>query len=97
MADVLINCTPVGMHPDVDETPVPPAGFRAGMLVFDMVYHPENTMFLKLARERGCTPLSGVDMFVRQAALQSKLFTGQEPPIDMMRDVLRRKLGPLQA
>src|SRR6202040_3282993 len=67
MADVVINCTPVGMHPDVDETPIPPAAFRPGMIVFDTVYHPENTMFLKLARERECATISGVDMFVRQA------------------------------
>ena len=68
LADMLINCTPVGMHPNVDDTPAPPAAFRPGMLVFDTVYHPENTMFLKLASERGCTTVTGVDMFVRQAA-----------------------------
>lgn len=94
MADIFINCTPVGMHPDVDETPMPPGGFKPGMLAFDVVYHPENTMFLKLAKERGCSTVSGVDMFLRQAALQFKHFTGQEPPIDLMRDVLKRKLGP---
>ena len=43
---------------------------QAGMVVMDTVYHPENTMFLKLARERDCQTVSGVDMFVRQAALQ---------------------------
>ena len=54
-ADVIINCTPVGMHPNVDDTPLPPAAFsRAGMVAFDTIYHPENTMMLKLARERGC-------------------------------------------
>lgn len=90
--DVIINATPVGMHPKVDETPLPPAAFRAGMLVFDTVYHPENTMLLKMARERECRTLSGVEMFVRQAALQFKLFTGKEAPMDVMREVLRRKL-----
>lgn len=94
--DILINCTPVGMHPNVDETPMPPAGFRPGMVVMDTVYHPENTMFLKLARERECRTVSGVDMFVRQAAIQSQLYTGQEPPVDLMREVVRRKLGPLR-
>jgi 3-dehydroquinate dehydratase / shikimate dehydrogenase len=95
LADVLINCTPIGMHPDVDDTPIPPAGFKPGMVAFDMVYHPENTMFLKLARERSCTTISGVEMFLRQAALQFKHFTGQDAPIDLMRDVVKRKLGPL--
>jgi 3-dehydroquinate dehydratase/shikimate dehydrogenase len=96
MANILINCTPVGMHPDVDETPVPPAAFRPGMVVFDTVYHPENTMFLKLARERECSTISGVDMFVRQAAEQFFLYTGKNPPIRLMRDIVKHKLGPFR-
>ena len=91
--DILINCTPVGMFPDLDDTPVPPAAFRPGMLVFDTVYHPENTMFLKLARERDCKTVSGVDMFIDQAAMQFKLFTGRDAPVEVMREVVRRKLG----
>lgn len=90
--DILINCTPVGMHPNVDDTPMPPAGFHPGMLVFDTIYTPENTMFLKLARERECKTISGVDMFVHQAALQFKLFTGQEPPLELMRETVKRRL-----
>ena len=93
IADVLINCTPVGMHPNVDESPMPPAGFRAGTVVMDTVYHPENTMFLKLARDRDCKTISGVDMFIRQAAIQSHLYTGQDAPVDRMRETVRRKLG----
>lgn len=91
--DVMINGTPVGMHPNVDDSPLPPAAFRPGMVAFDTVYHPENTMFLKIARERECKTLSGVDMFVRQAALQFRHFTGREAPTDLMREVVSRKLG----
>ena len=69
VADVVINATPVGMHPNVDDTPLPPAAFsRPGIVVFDTIYHPENTMMIKLARERGCPTVTGVDMFIRQAA-----------------------------
>ncbi len=93
LADVVINCTPVGMHPNVDESPMPPAGFRSGTVAMDTVYHPENTMFLKLARDRGCKTISGVDMFIRQAAIQSQLYTGQEAPVEVMREAVRRKLG----
>lgn len=74
------------------ELGIPPAAFRAGMLLFETVYHPENTMLLKMARERDCKTLSGVEMFVRQAALQFKLFTGTDAPLDVMRDTVRRKL-----
>jgi 3-dehydroquinate dehydratase/shikimate dehydrogenase len=91
--DILINGTPVGMHPNLDDSPVPPAAYRAGMVVFDTIYHPENTMFLKLARERECRTVTGVDMFVRQAALQFKYFTGKDAPVDVMRDAVIRKLG----
>jgi 3-dehydroquinate dehydratase/shikimate dehydrogenase len=97
MTDVIVNCTPVGMHPNVDDTPLPPGAFgRSSMVVFDTIYHPENTMMLKLARERGCKPVTGVDMFLRQAALQFKLYTGQEAPRKVMEDALRRRLSPLR-
>jgi len=97
LCDIVINCTPIGMHPNVDDTPVPGGAFaRTGMVAFDTVYHPENTMFLKLARERTAATVSGVEMFVLQAANQFKLYAGQEPPIDLMREVIRRKLGPVR-
>lgn len=96
-ADIVINCTPVGMHPNVDDTPMPPGAFnRPNMVVFDTIYHPENTMLLKLARERGCKAVTGVEMFLRQAALQFKLYTGQEAPMDAMREALRRRLSPVR-
>jgi 3-dehydroquinate dehydratase/shikimate dehydrogenase len=96
LCDVLVNGTPVGMHPDVDTSPVPPAAFRPGMLVFDTVYHPENTMFIKLAREHACATLTGVDMFVRQAALQFQFYTGHDAPEELMYEVVKRKLSPVQ-
>ena len=97
LADVIINATPVGMHPNVDDTPLPAAAFsRPGMVVFDTIYHPENTMMLKLARERGCQTVTGVDMFLRQAAVQFKLYTGQDAPIDVMVVALKHKLSPLR-
>jgi len=96
LCDALINGTPVGMHPNVDEAPVPPAAFHAGMVAFDTVYHPENTLFLKLARDRACQTISGVEMFVGQAAAQFRHFTGLDAPVDLMREVVRRKLGALR-
>jgi 3-dehydroquinate dehydratase/shikimate dehydrogenase len=97
IADVMINCTPVGMHPNVDDTPLPPSAFpRPGIVVFDTIYHPENTMMLKLARERQARTISGVDMFLRQAALQFNLYTGKDAPIEVMREALKRKLGPIR-
>ena len=79
-----------------DDTPAPPAAFRPGMLVFDTVYHPEHTMFLKLAKERGCTTVTGVDMFVHQAAHQFQIYTGHEAPMQLMRDVMKGKLSSVR-
>jgi len=92
-ADVLINCTSVGMHPKLDETPFAENWLREGMLVFDTIYNPERTLLIKQARERECKTITGVDMFVRQAARQFELFTGRNAPIDVMRDVLRRAIS----
>lgn len=88
--DILINCTSVGMHPNVDETPYEQHWLHEKMLVFDTVYTPENTLLLKHARARGCPTATGVQMFVRQAARQFELFAETEPPLDYMMETLRR-------
>jgi 3-dehydroquinate dehydratase / shikimate dehydrogenase len=91
--DVLINCTPAGMHPEVNETPFEESGMNRRMIVFDTIYNPEQTLLLKTAREHGCKTVSGVEMFVKQAELQFKFFTGEEAPTDVMRDTLRKTIG----
>jgi 3-dehydroquinate dehydratase/shikimate dehydrogenase len=92
-ADLLCNCTPVGMHPNVDETPFEKHHLRPSMIVFDAVYNPENTLLVKEARSRNCTVVTGIDMFVRQAMRQFFLFTGQQGPEDLMRETVRRAIG----
>jgi 3-dehydroquinate dehydratase/shikimate dehydrogenase len=91
--DILINCTSVGMHPNMDETPFEENWLSESTLVFDTVYNPENTMLLKRARLRGCATVSGVEMFVRQAARQFEIFTGQDAPLDYMAETLRRAMS----
>lgn len=93
MCDVLINCTSVGMHPNLDDSPYEEHWLRQEMLVFDTVYTPENTLLLKQARERGCRTVSGIRMFVRQAAKQFELFTNKEAPLAYMEETLRRYLA----
>ncbi|MDR0869247.1 MAG: shikimate dehydrogenase [Planctomycetaceae bacterium] len=87
--DVLANCTPVGMFPKVDETPLDKAALHPGMVVFDAVYNPENTLLIKNARSKGCYAVSGVEMFVGQACLQYKLFTGQKASATFMRQLVK--------
>src|SRR5262249_53552495 len=93
--DVLINCTPVGMHPNVDESPCHFSILKPGTTVFDTIYTPETTLLIREARARGCHTITGVDMFVRQAARQIELFVGHTPNLALMRDVMRKALSPL--
>ena len=91
--DLLVNCTPVGMHPEMDETPFDATYLKAGMIVFDTIYNPEQTLLIKQARENACETITGVEMFVAQAAHQFRLFTGEEAPVDVMRLCLRRAIS----
>ncbi|MCR9199400.1 MAG: shikimate dehydrogenase [Planctomycetaceae bacterium] len=91
--DVLINCTSVGMQPNVNESPYEQHWLHESMVVFDTVYTPENTLLMKHAKERGCRTASGIEMFVRQAARQFELFTDSEAPREYMTETLRRYLS----
>jgi 3-dehydroquinate dehydratase/shikimate dehydrogenase len=91
--DLLVNCTPVGMHPNLDESPFDQMYLKAGMVVFDTIYNPEQTLLIKQARENACEVITGVEMFVGQAAHQFRLFTGEEAPAEMMRQVVRRAIS----
>lgn len=86
-ADLVINATPVGMHPDI-HTPIPLDLLIPGMTVFDLVYTPPDTPLLRGARERGCTTISGVEMFIHQAREQFSLFTGISVPDTLVRGML---------
>ncbi len=95
LSEIVINATSVGMHPAVDDSPIHHSYLKPGLVVFDCVYTPETTLLLKEAKNRGCQVISGIDLFVRQAALQFKLFTGQEAPLEFMRTVVKRALSPV--
>ncbi len=92
-ADVVVNCTSMGMWPDVDDSPLPEAALRTDMVVFDTVYNPIETRLLREARLRGCRVIDGVAMFVGQAAAQFRLWTGRAAPTNLMREVVVRELG----
>ena len=88
--DCVVNTTPVGMHPNVDETPFSRDHLRSYMIVFDAVYNPENTLLVKEARSMGCRIVTGVDMFVRQAAIQFRIWHNEDAPERVMREALKR-------
>ena len=95
--DVLINTTSVGMFPRVDESIVPRAALRPGMVVFEAVYNPMKTRLLRDAEAAGCLTVSGVDWFVEQAALQFEAWTDRPAPRGLMRDIVVRTLTEREA
>jgi shikimate dehydrogenase len=86
--DILIQCTPVGMHPKINGTPVPKNLLRDSLAVFDIIYNPIKTRLIQDAEETGCVVVSGIDMFIYQAALQFELWTGETAPIKAMKEAL---------
>jgi 3-dehydroquinate dehydratase/shikimate dehydrogenase len=87
-AKLLINCTSIGMHPNVEATPVPKESLKRGMTVFDTVYNPAETLLLKEAKKKRIKIIDGISMFVNQAMAQFKLFTNSDGNPDLMRKVV---------
>ena len=89
--DLLVNATPVGLAPRIDETPWPEARFD-GRLVYDLIYNPQETRLLREARAAGCATLGGLDMLVAQASMQFELWTGSLPGAGIMRAAAESRL-----
>ncbi|MFQ5862182.1 MAG: shikimate dehydrogenase [Candidatus Brocadiales bacterium] len=90
--EILVNCTSVGMHPRTSDTPVPVKALRPGMWVFDAVYNPPETRLLREAAAKGCHVMSGVRMFVLQAAQQFELWTGRPATLELMNRVIKANI-----
>lgn len=94
--DILINTTPVGMHPAHEISPIPDDSLSADMVVMDIIYNPLETRLLKAAGQAGCCTIDGLAMFVNQGARQFEWWTGREAPVDLMRQVVVEKLKELK-
>jgi 3-dehydroquinate dehydratase / shikimate dehydrogenase len=90
--DLLVNCTPIGMYPDVDRTPLA-ASELTGRYVYDLVYNPSPTRLLREAADAGCQTIDGLAMLVAQAQEQFVWWTGIRPPTQVMRDAARKRLS----
>ena len=91
-AEIVLHCTPVGMHPGEGKSLVPRAPWRPGMVVFDAVYTPRRTQLLQEAEAAGCRTVEGLEMFLGQACVQFELWTLRRAPRDVMRRVLDARL-----
>jgi shikimate dehydrogenase len=89
--ELLVNCTPLGMHPQLDETPVPAAALT-GPLVYDLVYNPPMTRLLREASDAGCQTIGGLEMLIAQAQEQFRSWMNTDPPAGVMRAAAARRL-----
>ena len=93
--DLLVNCTPIGMHPRVDETPIA-RELLTGETVYDLIYNPEETRLLRDATAAGCRTIGGLDMLVAQAHEQFHWWTGVRPPAGVMREAALKRLAEFE-
>jgi 3-dehydroquinate dehydratase / shikimate dehydrogenase len=90
--DLLVNCTPVGMYPNVGETPIARAALT-GRFVYDLIYNPLVTRLLRDAADAGCVTFGGLEMLVGQAQEQFRWWTNVRPPAGVMRDAAVKRLA----
>jgi shikimate dehydrogenase len=91
-ADIVVNATSVGMPPLHDITVIETRHLRPEHVIYDIVYNPMETKFLREAKERGCRVIPGYEMLLLQGVAQFELWTGKPAPVDLMRTILKAEL-----
>jgi shikimate dehydrogenase len=92
-SDILINTTSVGMHPNVNQSPVESEWLKPDLAVMDIVYNPIETKLAKDAKAAGAKVISGVEMLIYQGAASFEIWTGRRAPVEVMRKAALQKLG----
>lgn len=94
-ADLIVNCTPIGVAgtPAEGQSPLRPEEIRPGVIVYDLVYNPAETPLLAAAKARGARPVRGIGMLVYQAAEAFKLWTGRDADVAVMRQAAEEALS----
>jgi shikimate dehydrogenase len=93
--DLLVNTTPIGMYPHVNQSPLSLAemeGLKQGAIAYDLIYTPSPTLFLQQAQQQGAIAIDGLEMLVQQGAAALKIWLQQPVPVDIMRQALRQQL-----
>ncbi|WP_406537513.1 shikimate dehydrogenase [Methanobrevibacter sp.] len=93
-ADILVDTTPIGMHPNIDDAPIALVGdMHEDLVVFDAVYNPNETVLLKEAIKAGAKPVYGIKMLLYQGAESFRIWTGRDAPVDAMENALKDTLN----
>jgi shikimate dehydrogenase len=91
-ANILINATSIGMHPNIDQSPVPSRLMKPDLCVMDIVYNPPETKFLKDAKAAGAKVVSGIEMLVYQGAASFEIWTKHKAPVEVMKQAVLDRL-----
>ncbi|MCZ2098362.1 MAG: NAD(P)-binding domain-containing protein, partial [Anaerolineae bacterium] len=93
-AELIVNCTSVGLQPKIAESPLPDESpLQPGVIVYDMVYRPAQTKLMTQVEAAGGRAIGGLGMLVRQGAAAFNIWTGVQPPVDVMRSAAEREMG----
>ncbi|MFB2894282.1 shikimate dehydrogenase [Aerosakkonemataceae cyanobacterium BLCC-F50] len=95
-SSLLVNSTPVGMYPHIEESPVSAylmEKLPRNAIAYDLIYTPNPTKFLQIAKEQGADAIDGLEMLIQQGAAALKIWLKQQVPVDVMRQSLRQYLG----
>jgi shikimate dehydrogenase len=93
-ADLLVNATPIGMHPKENVSPIGKnTKIKNGSVVFDLIYNPPETRLMKDAKKSGAKVFNGLGMLVRQGALALSIWTEQKAPVEVMWKAAKKALG----
>lgn len=88
-AGLIAQTTPVGMSPNDTQDPVPSfTTFRQEQAVFDVIYSPLETVFLRRAAQAGCRVMTGLELFLQQGAAAFQIWTGRPMPLDVVRPAI---------
>lgn len=90
-AGLVINATPVGMHPEVDASPLSDREIgllQPGAIAYDLIYTPRPTKFLRQSAAAGLTTIDGLEMLVQQGAAALEIWLNQPAPVEIMRQTL---------
>lgn len=93
---LLVNSTPIGMYPQIEESPISAEtiqGIGANSIAYDLIYTPQPTKFLQLAKDAGMMTIDGTEMLVQQGAAAFELWLQQPAPIQIMRQALVQTLN----
>jgi len=94
-ADILVNATSVGMHPNVDQSLVDSSWLRPDLCVMDIIYNPLETKLAKDAKSVGAKVISGIEMLVYQGVASFEIWTNHPAPVKVMKEAVLNKLSKL--